>query len=170
MLAWVGGFHPRERFYKNPKSTYRQMHWIEEIDDQLAKIEDTLKGEPGDQVTEIRGIIQKNYYEAPDRPGEPEPLIGGYTPLRMVMVGLGRIIGDKSFDLAARQDANTLYFKIQDHEFSLVKNQSIEEARDILVEIREGLLQICASHRHLGLDKQINRISEVIIQLKRDSL
>ena len=35
------------------------MNWSEEIDDILAEIENTVKGEEGDKITEVRGIIQE---------------------------------------------------------------------------------------------------------------
>jgi hypothetical protein len=39
--------------------TTEKMNWIEEIDDILAEIECTVKGDEGDKITMVRGIINE---------------------------------------------------------------------------------------------------------------
>lgn len=36
------------------------MNWIEDLDDLLALVEDTAKGEEGDLITKARGMIQEH--------------------------------------------------------------------------------------------------------------
>ena len=58
------------------------MKWIEELDDLLATVEDTAKGNEGDMITKARGLIQEHRFEA----GQHETDLGSSNGLIMTAV------------------------------------------------------------------------------------